>query len=126
MKTVIFSLLIFSIIIGFGIGHFCIINNYMLSLNEHIDKLDTAVKSENPQLLYTELKKTEEEWQNMRSVLCLIIKHDYIFEVDSAITELFGFAESFDAAEASLSVSKARAGAECITETSSFTIENII
>ena len=126
MKTLVCILLIFAVIISCGIGYYYLIDKYMNTLNKNIDELEYAVLNENPELLKNALDQTESEWQKMRLHQCYLVKHEYIFEIDSAIEELYCFSKAFDSAEATLSVSKARAGASCIVETSSFTLENIL
>lgn len=126
MRTVVISIVIFLIITTLGITQICIIKNYMSVLENNVENLEEAVLNEDPESLGREIKETQKTWKKMRFVLSLIINHEYIFEIDSALSELEIFSKSFDSAEASLSVSKAMAATLCITETSAFTIENII
>lgn len=126
MKAIMVSFIIFLCITVLGITELVITTNYMHSLNENTNKIEKAVQEENIQALGNELKIFSDKWLKMRFKLSLITEHKLLFDIDNALLQLENFSQTFDIAEAMLSVSELRASINCVTETTAFSFENII
>ena len=126
MKVLICVILIFAVLITGGILYFNKINSSIRDFDSLTEKIETAIQEENTDALKEETTKAISRWEEIRFFLSFLINHEYIFEVDSGLSELLAFSDSFDEAEATLSLSNVRAGLDCIIETSSFSIKNII
>lgn len=126
MKILICVILIFALLTTCGILVFNKINTLIKDFDPLTEKIEAAIKEENPDKLKEETKKAISSWEKTRFFLSFFINHEYIFEVDSGLSELLAFSDTFDEAEATLSLSNVRAGLDCIIETSSFSFQNII
>ena len=126
MKTLVCVVLIFALVISGGVVAFIKINSAVRDFYPAVEKIKTAIEEENPDLLKTLTSDAISQWKNVKTPLCFLVNHEYIFEVDAALFELLAFSTSFDEAEATLSLSKVRQSLDCIVETSSFSIQNII
>ena len=126
MKAIMVSFIIFLCITVLGITELVITTNYMHSLNENTNKIEKAVQEENIQALGNELKIFSDKWLKMRFKLSLITEHKLLFDIDNALLQLENFSQTFDIAEAMLSVSELHASIKCVTETTAFSVENII
>ncbi len=126
MKAVSVSFIIFLCITTLGITELIVTTNYMQTLVEHTNKIENAVQKEDIQTLKEELKIFSDKWLKMRFKLSLIIEHELLFDIDNAVLQLENFLQTFDSAEAMLSVSELRASINCVTETTAFSFENII
>lgn len=126
MRAIISVFLIFSLILIGGFLHLHAIKSYTDDFSSYIPVIEKSVEEKDTSKLYYSLTLAEEKWLVTRKKLAFLINHEYIFEVDSAITELYGFSKAFDEAEAMLSVAKMKAAVGCIVETSALTFQNII
>ena len=126
MKAIITSLIIFLCITALGVTELVVTKNYTKTLNNYTDKIKTAVQQEDIQSLKAELKSFSDNWFKMRVILSLITEHKPLFEIDNALLQLEFFTQKFDSAEAMLSISELSSIINTITETSSFSLENII
>lgn len=126
MRVIISVILIFAIVISGGILHFVILSNYMNDMNLCIDWIEKSVHSKDESMLAAALSNTDEKWTKIRRPLCFLINHEFIFEIDSALTELHSLSKDFDATEALLSVTKAKSCVRRIIESTEMSFENII
>lgn len=125
MKILISVILIFAIVFIGGFFHFILIKNYMSTLSEHANKLLYLIANENEEYLKKETENLEQDWLKMRKTLCFLIDHDCIFEIDGAILEIKELPQS-DFIQYSASLSRLKNEITCITESASFTVENIL
>ncbi len=126
MKAILIVVLVFGILIFGGIGSCFTIKQHIDEFLPYIDVVEKCVEEKDVQKLGYSLRIADEKWKETKKRLSLLTDHEYIFEVDLAICELYGFLKNFDDAEAMLSVTKAKAGLGCIKETNALTFENII
>ena len=125
MKILVSVILIFSLLLAGGLMHFILIKNYINDLNTEAALIQTSIVDENPENFSSALESFDSLWQKKRPVLCILVNHEYIFEIDNTLCEMRDLYED-DFCEYSLSLSNLKSALSCILETSEFSFENIL
>ena len=125
MKILISVILIFAFLLVGGFLHFTLVRDCVNTLYNDAFRLQNIIEKENSDDFSSSLNQLNQSWQKMRPLLCVLVNHEYIFEIDNTICEM-QYLHDNDYCEYSLSLSNLKSALFCILETSKFSFENIL